>query len=144
MSKATWRSPEGRKQAAALALFSLVPIVAASSFHPSHSRLFRRYFGDVDALAAVALITIVGAVALVLARTYGGFRIYEAKRTFPGIGLSAVLATTFAVGAIAVADVIVSNASGRATTFHTFGFTSRIIRECCGTPLRWGFTSCRA
>ena len=73
---------------------------------PSSAASFRRFYGEINAIAVTLVVTAAGAAALwVLQSTYQ-FALLQGKATLRGIALSAGLATLLAV-AIVIADFVV-------------------------------------
>lgn len=96
--------PPARQQHIALAALSAVAVAATAFLTSTHGAFFEPYFGDINPVLAALLSAAAGAAALEILRRRGWFEIYSGPNTLRGVGLSAVLATGFAVAAI-VADL---------------------------------------
>ena len=84
-----------------LGALSLTAISSLSSGTP-----FQRYFGTINPLLAVALVTVLGFVSLSLLRSYGRFDICVPGRIRQGMVSAATFATLFAI-AVVSADYLI-------------------------------------
>lgn len=94
-------SPERQKNIV-LAAVSLGVMAAAVILVLFSDAPFRRYFGPVDPLFAVALVVVLGIVCLRFLDARGWFGIHVAGRALRGAAVAAVIATLFAVPTILV------------------------------------------
>jgi hypothetical protein len=90
----------------ALAVLSLAAAGATAILSFSQRNFFRPYFANLNPLLTVALVTVLGFVSLCFLQSRGWFEIYAARKTFRGVGVSAAIATLFAIEAV-FADLII-------------------------------------
>ena len=95
-----------RQSSIALALLSFAAVGATAILSLSESNFFRPYFGNLNPLLAVALVSVLGFVSLGYLRSRGWFEIYVAAKSRAGIAVSAAIATLFALEAV-FADLLI-------------------------------------
>lgn len=103
--KATERRAGLPEQYAFFAALCLMATTFTAALMSSAHPYFGRLFGTANPLIVVAVVSIVGAVALRALSPFG-FAIVKGRATLQGIGLSAILASALAV-AIVIADIVI-------------------------------------
>ena len=95
-----------RLQYMALGLVSLgvIGFTAILSMFPGMP--FQKYFGGINPLLAVALVTVAGAVSLSVLHSRGWFTIVSTGKSRQGLAISAIFATLFAL-TVVPADILI-------------------------------------
>lgn len=93
-------SSHERQSYIALAFLSLAAAGATAILSLSEINFFRPYFGNLNPLPTVALVTVLGLVPLRYLRSRGWFEIYAAAKSRAGVPVSAAIATLFAMEAV--------------------------------------------
>ena len=102
MTRITQTPSNERLQWMALAVLSLGTVVATGLLSLSPSTPFQRYFGRINPLLAVSLVSALGVVSLRFLHSRGWFEIYTRRESLRGLVLSAKVATLFAIVVILV------------------------------------------
>jgi hypothetical protein len=89
-------------QYGALAVLSLGAAGATGILSLSQDTYFQPYFGSINPLLAVGLVTVLGGVALGFLHARGWFEIFTRREYLKGLVLSVTLATLFAIVMICV------------------------------------------
>lgn len=92
---------DDRLQYMAFAAMALAATVATAILYVFRVPYFRLYFGSINPLLAMVIVTALGTISLRFLHVHGWFEIYT-KQTFRGAAISAALATMFAIVVIAV------------------------------------------
>jgi hypothetical protein len=93
-----------RHRALGLVSFGVIGFTALLSLFPG--RPFQRYFGSINPLLAVALVTVAGVVSLGFLQSRGWFAIVSPGRSRQGLAVAASLATLFAL-TVVPADLLI-------------------------------------
>lgn len=92
-------------QYAIYALLFFVSLIFIIILIPSSGTYFRRFFGDLNAIIVIVIVSVVGAAALWILQNKYDFVVIMGKGTLRGLALAAALATVLAL-AIIIADII--------------------------------------
>ena len=106
MTESTKRQPNGIQQYVFYSALCLAALAFAIVILPLSAAYFRRFFGSANPLLVILAASVIGTAALFFLQSRFSFVILKGPETLRGIGLSALLATGFAV-AIVIADFVI-------------------------------------